>query len=49
MSVTRRLSVHGRVLQDLRYAFRALRRDSGSTTFCVRIIRPSMDASTDIG
>jgi predicted permease len=48
MSDTRGLSVLDSFLQDLRYTFRTLRRDSGFTTFAVLIVGLGIGASATI-
>ena len=48
MPETRGLSVIDSVLQDLRYTFRTLRRDSGFTTFAVLIVGLGIGASATV-
>ena len=48
MSDTRRLPAFDSILQDLRYTFRTLRRDSGFTAFAVLIVGLGVGASATV-
>ena len=48
MSETRKLSLFDSVLQDLRYAFRTLRRDSGFAAFAILIVGLGIGASATV-
>jgi len=48
MSDTRRLPALESILQDLRYTFRTLRRDSGFTTFAILIVGLGIGCSATV-
>src|ERR1019366_8062775 len=48
MSDTRRVPALDSILQDLRYTFRTLRRDSGFTTFAILIVGLGIGASATV-
>ena len=48
MSDTRALPAFDSILQDLRYTFRALRRDSGFAAFAVLIVGLGIGASATV-